>query len=188
MMFDVFWLHVMLLGMIVLVAYGMHMRTLRLRAGFNLYRIRDKLVLLVATDQLPEDSHLFKHYYGAVNGLLAAAPKVGFDDVLHTLFNKFDPENFQHAVSQAKKRAARLASDPLLNDPEVRQTVVEYYGAIRLMMFAHSSILRVAYLLSYRFIGGVCQDAIRRIAPPKIQRGLDAVNYAQVEERTFANA
>lgn len=180
-MIDVFLLHAGVIALALLVAYVLHLRNLRMKASFNLYRIRDKFVLLVATGVLPEDSRVFKHYYGRINNLLQEAPNVGLDNMLDTIFNKVRPGEFDRAVEKARDQAKKMHEDPLLQNVEVRAAVADYYSAISAMILAHSSMLRLVYILSKRFAHSFLSDYLSG----RFRRGLKAVDYANAEAKLY---
>jgi hypothetical protein len=185
---DVFWLHAGVLLVALIVGYFMQVRIVRTRACFNLYRVRDRFVLLVAKDLLPQDSKVFVHYYGRINRLLQDAPNIGLDDVLAKAFYHFRPEEFDQMLEIARRQADKMAADPLFQDPEVRAAVADYYAALRITMLAHSSMLRVAYLLSRWIVGHAKERCAAHFIPPEVNRALQAVTYADREAEEFLRA
>lgn len=188
MKLDLFWLHFIIVLGIVLVAYIMNVRTMRLRACYNMYRVRDAFVLLVAQDVIPESSEVFKHYYGNINRLLRDAPKVGLDDMLATIFQRVKGAEFDRALAVARDKAKRMASDPLMKNDQVRQVVADYYVALRGMMLSHSSLLKLAYIVSRHLLAPAVARRLGGFVPGRIERGLQAVDYAEVEAKEFRPA
>lgn len=182
---DILLLHGAVLFFVVIAAYVLHMRTVRMKASFNLYRVRDRFVLLVAKGVLPEESRAFKHYYGRINGLLTAAPNVGLDDILETIFRKMKPGEFDAVLSKAREQAKQMLEDPVMQRADVRDVVADYYRALNMMILSHSSIVRVLYLLSHRFATTVVPNGI---LCGQVRRGLEAADYAAEEAKTFKPA
>jgi hypothetical protein len=187
MALDIFWIHFIVLFVVFTGAYFMHLKTLRLRARFNLYRVRDRFVLLVADDVLSEDSRLFLHYYGRINRMLHDKPS-GIDDILHMVFHKFKDGDFSRILSQARKQAEKLAADPAAKHPDVRAAAADYYAAVEMLILSHSSILRASWILSKHIAGKAVAKAFAPFAPPHLQRGWAAVGYTEAEARAFAPA
>ncbi|CAI06123.1 hypothetical protein ebA5 [Aromatoleum aromaticum EbN1] len=177
-------IHAAIVGVTVVVAYVLHMRTMRMKACFNLFRVRDRFVLLVAKDILPEDSRVFVHYYGRINKLLCDAPKVGIDDMLATIFRHVPNGEFDQALERARSQSQKMLADPLMQNDEVRAAVADYYRAIRAMLLSHSSILKVIYLLSHRFATSLHSGWIGG----EVSRGLKAADYADEEAALFKPA
>lgn len=188
MRLDPFWLHFAFVVLIVIGAYFWHMKTQRLQACYNLYQVRDALVLLVARGVLPEDSRVFKHYYERINILLAVAPKVGIDDMLEQIFNKVSPEEFDATLNAARRQAKQMEADPLMKHDDVRQVVADYYIAIRALILSHSSLLKAAYVVSRHLSHAAVARGGRPPMPSRIARGLDAVEYAEDEASAFRPA
>lgn len=176
---SAFWIHAAVLAGAMVVAYAFYMRTLRLQAKYRLYKVRDDFVYLVASDQLEEDSRVFQHYYTRINSLLKAAPDVGIDDILQRVFHKFTPEQFEEMMVRARKQSEALFKDAAFKKTDVKEAVSEYYQAVRLMILAHSSYVRLAYVVT---------QCIFRVPAPDVpiqpvKHGLEAVNYAEQEAR-----
>lgn len=188
MSLDPYWLHLFILLVIAGAAYVAHVRTLRLRACYGLYRVRDAFVLLVARGVLQEDSRVFQHYYGRISQLLDDAPNVGIDDMLETIFRRGAPADFDKTLARAANQAKKMASDPAMNEPAVRQAVADYYVAIRAVILSHSSVLKLAYVVSRHLLGQAIVTRARAIVPGQISRGLSAVEYAETEASEFRPA
>lgn len=174
---SVFWIHAAVLAAAFAVAYVFYMRTLRLQAKYRLYKVRDDFVYLVASGQIEEDSRVFGHYYARINALLKAAPSIGIDDILQRIFHDFKtPEQYEQMMVQASRQAEQLFKDPVFKNSDVKDAVSEYYQAVRLMILAHSSYVRLAYVMTR------CVFHIDVPIRP-VRHGLDAVDYAEKEAR-----
>lgn len=186
MTLDIFWLHAAILAVISVVTYRMHLGTLRLRARFNLFRVRDKFVMLVADGHLDEENLLFRHYYNRINGLLHQDKHVGIDDILQLIFRKFKDGDFERIVEKSSRKAAMLAADPAAKNHDVCLAVADYYRAIELLILSHSSVLRTGWILSQHIAGRVIARFFAPIAPSNVRRGWVAMNYAEKEAETFS--
>lgn len=187
---DIFWLHAFVLAVALVVAYNIHIRTLRLKARFNLYRVRDRFVLLLAHEEslLDEDNVVFVHYYGRINRLLQQEKPAGIDDLLQLFFHKFKDGEFQQILEQAKKQAAKIAAEPAANHQDVRSAIADYYAAMEMLILSHSSLLRAAWVISRHFAGAWLAKVAAPIAPDRIRRGWAAVDYAEQEAKIFQHA
>lgn len=185
---DIFWLHALVLVTLVVAAYFMQLKTVRLRARFNLYRVRDRLVLLVADDILEETSRVFTYYYKRVNNLLSDEHPLGMDDVLHVMFQNRKNGDFERALADSMKEAAKIAADPDAQNDKVRSVIADFYNGVGLLIISHSSILRLIYKLSQFAVGAALEKVLARIVPQQIRHGMAAVSYAEKEAMLFAAA
>lgn len=187
MQIDLFALHASILIGGMVIAYVVYMRTLRLQASFNLYRVRDAFVLLVAEERLTEEGVIFSNFYGRINALLAAAPQCGVDHILHSIFRDFgSAQEFAIMLKRARERDSELQSEPAMQEPPVRHAVSEYYRALRLMILSHSNVLRVLYLL-FRIAMKFGWDRwFVRLLPGGVLRGIETIDYADTEAEAFA--
>lgn len=187
---DIFWLHALLLVGIMSGAWMMHQRTLRIKARFNLYRVRDKFVLLATAEDavIYEDSPLFVHYYGRINRLLQDDKPLGIDDILQMVFTKFKDGDFEKALSKAKEQARKLSEDPIAKHADVRDAIADYYAALETLILSNSSFLRLCLVISKHVAGAAITKALAPIAPKPLKRGWAAVDYAESEARIFQHA
>lgn len=181
---DLFILHFAILFSALVFAYFWHVKTLRLKASFDLYRVRDKFILLVASGSLTEDDEVFKHFYNRINALLKTAPNVGIDDILQAVFCNFkSPEEFTATMEKVKNKVKKLHGSPAMQKPGVNVAVAEFYQAVQTMLLSHSSIVRLFYILSKKMMH---DHLVQYLPQSRLRRGLDAVEYAEVEARSFA--
>jgi len=183
-----FWLHAVIIAVAIAVAYSMYIKTLRIRSSFNLYRVRDQFVYLVASGVLEEDDPVFKYYYERINLLLKLSPNVGVDDILQTLMQQYkkSPEKFNEYVSKAKSKADRLSEEPSFQNVEVKAAVVAYFQAIKLLVLCHSSVLRLGYVVSHYLLGS-CMDHFKKLLPENLRHGVQIIEYADSETESFAH-
>lgn len=165
----------------LVVLYVVFRATLRKKACFAMYAVRDDLVYLVASGKLDEDGHVFQHYYTRVNAILSAAPNIGLDNMLETIFTKWTtPQDFAEFLEQADQKAQRLFRDDAFNDAGVRCVIADYYSGVRNMILAHSSTLRMLYIV-VRHLAGSMRKAFLRSLPGEYGRALQAAEYANHE-------
>jgi len=179
---EIILIHAVIVFMGLIVVYFFHMRNMRMKASFNLYRVRDRFVLLAAQGILHEDSRVYKYYYIKINELLRDAPKVGLDDMLEVMFRHVRPGAFDLALQKSRKAAEALQKDPLvLNNGEVREAIADYYSAIISMILAHSSVVRLLFVLSKRFACSVSSKLLNE----ESRRGLKVIDFADQEAKLF---
>jgi hypothetical protein len=175
------WVNAAIFFTALLVLYVMFRSTLRKKACFEMYAIRDDLVYLVASGQLSEDNHVFQHYYTRANALLASAPDIGIDNLLEAIFTqRTSRRDFVEFLARAESKAQRLFQDVAFENPQVRCTVANYYSGVRNMILAHSSSLRLLYVL-VRYSPGYLGTSIVRWIPGGYGRALLAAEYANHE-------
>lgn len=188
MTIDIFWLHALVLSVVIVVAYLLQLRNVRLRARFDLYRVRDRFVLLVADDILDETSMVFTYFYKRVNRLLADDKPLGLDGVLFVLFKNRKNGDFERALANTFREAEKIAAAPDAQSEAVRAVIADFYTAVRGIIISHSSILRLIYRLSQFAVGIAIEKVLLRIAPEQIQRGIAAIDYTEKEAHQFAMA
>lgn len=119
--------HVAVFLVVVAVFYRLFINGARENARFKIYKVRDDLILLVAQKTLREDDLIFTHFYKRTNDLLRAAPNVGIDDVAEVMFTQQYRSDLDRAMTEARKRIARIHSDSLMADSRIKKVVLEYY-------------------------------------------------------------
>lgn len=142
-------IHLLLFTLIVAFLYRKYIEAARLRAQFGLFAVRDSLVLLVASGMIKEDNPVFEYHYKRVNTLLKAAPKIGIDDILHTVFNHpKEFKDFDKVLIETEARIKQLFDNPVMKEADVKRVVESYYRALETVLLTHSSFLRVVYYLT----------------------------------------
>lgn len=141
-------LHALIFLVISAIFYNLFLKATREKARFNLFKVRDNLIILVANEKMSETDPIFVHFYKRVNLLLQQTPKVGFDDIIEVLLLKSDPKEFDKNLNQARKKIAQINSDPALKNIEIRTVVKDYYDSVEFLMLTHSSWILVFYYLS----------------------------------------
>ena len=146
---NAFLLHVIVFSVVAIYFFFRYISAQRENSTFELYRIRDELVYLVASGVVNESDPVFAYYYKRVNSVLSMAPNVGLDDILHALFS--NSKNLDKSLEKTKKEVDKILASESAQKDEVKCVVEQYYWGIRRMMLSHSSILRIVLLLARRF-------------------------------------
>lgn len=126
--------------------YSRLIRAQRLRSIYGLYKVRDDLVYLVASDVVAETDPVFTFYYKRVNAILSMAPNVGIDDILHNMLTSGN--DIERALAKAKKDVDRVLAHETAQKKEVSEIIERYYKGVKVMMLSHSSIFRAFYLFA----------------------------------------
>lgn len=186
--------HIAVILVALALALFVYMRSLRTKAKFDLYKVRDEFVYLVANGTLDEDGKVFQYYYPKINKMLQDAPMVGIDDLLYATFNHFNNmAEFRQSVDKARKKFDEFRKDPAFREGAVQQAASSYYSALQLMVLSHSSFTRAAYIVSSRFAASKIASpntklaqrlaaaalAICVILPQAVQRGLGTIRFAE---------
>lgn len=175
------WLNAAIFGLCLAVLYHIFVDTLRKRASFAMYAVRDDLVFLVASEVWSEDNEIFVYYYSRLNALLSGTPNVGVDNILEVVFAKWaKDEDFAEFLQQAQERTERLFQEEDFAKPEVRNVVSAYYRAVGNLILAYSSPARAIYLV----LRHAAERARKRIVsklPGAYRRALLAVDYTSRE-------
>lgn len=142
-------IHLLLFVLVAAFLYRKYIEAARLRAQFKLFDVRDSLVLLVASGTIKEDNPVFEYHYKRVNALLKAAPKIGVDDILHTVFNHpKEFKDFDKVLVETEARIKQLFDNPIMKEADVKRVVESYYLALEAVLLTHSSLLRAIYYLT----------------------------------------
>lgn len=149
----------------------------RLKAKYLLYAVRDKLVYLVAMEELSENDPIFQEYYKKVNNLLGLTPNVGLDDFLDAAFYFKKTGRDVQIKERAKLQLERLKSHSSMKSPAVQEVVSEFYKAVQFLLITHSSFTRVAYIVVFKF--GL--HGFVRYVPKKFSSALGAVEVIEEE-------
>lgn len=194
MSFTPYVLHIAVILIALIVALFVYMSSLRTKAKFDLYKVRDEFIYLVANGTLDENGKVFQYYYPKINNMLQDALMVAVDDLLHATFNHFsNMVEFRQSVDKAKNKFDELCRDPAFREKAVQQAASDYYSALQLMVLSHSGFTRVAYIFSSRFAAfkiaspntklaqrfAAVALAICMILPQTVQRGLGTIRFAE---------
>ena len=109
---------------------------------FRLYALRDKLIYLVSSGQLAENSLIFKVFYGALTKSIGEIDRVTLYSLVRasisakTAIEQEKRERLQHAVDNAS--------------PQTREFVFEFAEAMMKIMIANSPALNLMLLVGHR--------------------------------------
>lgn len=183
-----FWLNAAVFGVALVAVYAAFLKTIRKKACFDMYAVRDDLVYLVVSGALNEDGRVFQHYYSRANAMLVAKPRVGLDDMLDQIFaQRRNTEDFDELLKSAEAKAERLFGDEAFANADVRCIVGNYYSGVRNMILAHSSFLRLIYVIA-RHTAGSFPKFLLRSVPRVYARALRAAEYANHEADVIRGA
>jgi hypothetical protein len=146
---NAYLIHLSIFFIALVYYYYRYILAQRENASFELYKVRDELVYLVASDKMKETDAIFSYYYKRVNAILSMTPKVGIDDVLTALYN--NPKSFEKALKQSKKETENILKTNLAQDNEVKKVIEAYYVGIKHLVLSHSSILKVIFIVTRQF-------------------------------------
>lgn len=146
---NAYYLHVAIFLSAVVYFYHKTVLAQRENASFKMYKVRDEFVYLVASDVMTETDPVFSYYYKRINSILAMAPNIGIDDVLHAMFN--NTSDIDKAIEKARKEAEKIMASSSAKNDDVRRAMESYYVCINHMVLSHSSILRIIFILAKRF-------------------------------------
>lgn len=186
MTISLIWVHAAVLAAVMVAAYFMHMKTVRLRARFQLYRVRDKLVLLASSGTLKEDGRIFSLFYKRVNACLGDDQPLGMDDLIHSILKNRDGRTLDELLAHAKQRVRLIQIDPEATSPEVRAVISDFYNAMGTLLMAHSNVVRLLYKLSQFAFLSAFEDFLMEAAPKHVREGMATVNFVVSEANTFA--
>ncbi|ELA8132932.1 hypothetical protein [Vibrio parahaemolyticus] len=148
---------------------------------YRMYAIRDELVLLVAKDKIQENSRVFQYYYKRINILLQHAPNIGLDDMVSQLIST--KKSSKVDLEQTKQEVEELLALKELECEEVRAAVQDYYEVSRDMILAHSSYIKLLFVIFVK--GGLLKHYLKKFVPRDIKTTLQAVDFASKEADNF---
>lgn len=169
---------------VALFIYNLKSSAIRKTSTYRMYAARDDLVCLVAEKRLSEESPIFQYYYQRANFLLKKAPKIGVDHAVEKLL-KYDGNDIEHSLEEAKRKADEMLNLVQQEEEAVGQAITSYYEASRDMMLAHSSTIRLTYLV---WIKGRRWELIGRVVAGKTMSMLKAAKFADEEAHQFRQA
>lgn len=146
---NAYYLHTAIFLLAVVYFYHKFVLAQRENASFQMYKVRDEFIYLVASDIMTETDPVFSYYYKRINSILSMAPSIGIDDVLHAMFN--NAPDLDRAIEKARKEADKIMSSPSAKNESVRCAIESYYMCIKYMVLSHSSMLRILFILAKRF-------------------------------------
>ncbi|BDP30200.1 hypothetical protein DC364_21240 [Vibrio vulnificus] len=166
----------------VIVLLFMH--TLKLKAYrkhrvFQMFAIRDRLVLMVAQEKISEDSKVFQYYYKRVSFLLELAPNIGLDDMINHMLSAKKAGARRSDIERSRAEADEIAKLKELECEEVRELVADYYRVSKELILAHSSLSRLVMiaLLKSDFL----KNLAKKFAPKRWLFTLNVVDFMDQE-------
>ena len=173
----------------ILVGMGLailfhHLKNISIRkaASYKLYAVRDELICLVAEGKLEEKGRIFQYYYKRINRLLELAPDVGLDNAIEAFLFLQNSKGFDQSLNEANRRADEMLELVQTEGKEVGDVIADYYAASKNMMLAHSSFLRLIYLLVVKYH---LPKLIKNIMPTATREVIRTVKFASEEEERF---
>lgn len=115
------------------------------RNKFRLYSVRDQFVQLVATEQLKEDSWIFKTFYVSINRIVSRQHEFNLLNLVRSMRD-------ETAMVESAEFSEKLLSELQLSTPEVRQAVEAFYEAMVEIVMANSLLLRETMRLGHSAI------------------------------------
>jgi len=176
---------------LIIVALFRFMRSQirRQEARYALYRVRDDLIGLVAADKLDEEDRVFSYYYKRINSSLESIPVYGLDQALVAYIRYKDSDSFRKRLDNERKETEQLLKDISKLDPAVRTVIVDFYSANKKMLLAHSSLIRILYvILSTGWIPSLPVQVrvfARRLIFKRIVLALEFLNFADRRVNQF---
>ena len=108
---NTYYIHIIVFLIAVMFFYRRFVLAQREGASFQMYKVRDDFVYLVASNVVTETDPVFRYYYKRINSVLSMAPNVGVDDLLYALFD--DSNNFDKSLEKSVKEAKKILSSDL---------------------------------------------------------------------------
>lgn len=181
----------------VAIIFAVFMNNLRVKAYrksvvFKMFAVRDEFISLVAEEKISEKSEVFQYYYRRINGLLSAAPNVGVDDVLNSMF-KAKSENkeseFESSMEVARSEASKMLELIKDEDAEVGKAISSYYDVSKELIISHSSIPRMLSIFIIRvtalkLVG--YKSKLKGFVPNDIKNQVKVLDFANYEADKFA--
>jgi hypothetical protein len=126
-----------LMGGIVAAHVTLHRDRARVQK-YPLYRIRDKLVYLVASGRLDENDFIFQSFYGAANHLIKRTSTIN----LKTFVSALEEARRNGLDPAMKERRDRIERELKAKDDAVIAVVGEFYQIIVAILMENSWFLR----------------------------------------------
>lgn len=176
---NAYYLHVAIFTAAIVYFYHKFVLAQRENASFKMYKVRDEFVYLVASDVMTETDPVFSYYYKRINSILAMAPNIGIDDVLHAIFN--NTSDIDRAIEKTRKEAEKIMSSSSAKNEDVKSAMESYYVCINQMVLSHSSVLRILFILAKRF--NPLKMALKTILPKNnsISEAYKVMEYTEKE-------
>jgi hypothetical protein len=125
---------------------------------FRLYAIRDQLLYLAASGQLPQTSLVFTVFYRAVNGSIAEINKVTVGALIRA--------SVRAKTELEMEKRERLLS-ALQGAPEEARAVVDQFASAMMDIMYQNSLVLVLFIASVRFASKLTNYIKKFVTSPK---------------------
>jgi hypothetical protein len=160
---------------LLISAYFAHKSASRHRSKaqkYRLFKVRDELVYLVATEQLSCDEPVFNLMYGAVNSYLQDLSRISLTSFVRALERGRQKGIDPAADEEVEQLQHELERKP----PEVQRVVLEFYQSVVVILYENSRILRL--LLKFDLLLRLIKACRRWFGPKDGPRPTPLVAYA----------
>lgn len=165
---------------VIVYTYSSLRNAQRIKSRFNMFAVRDNLVLLVAKGHLQEDSPVFNYFYQRINRILSDNKPMGYHDLLLAIaYIKTDRSNLRKAIAESFQQSQKILAMEEAKTPETRKVIDAYYAGVSKILLAHSNFLRFAYLASKLITVSVVKRFLRAVVSRDIHAGLVIIRQSK---------
>jgi hypothetical protein len=165
---------------VIVYTYSSLRNAQRIKSRFNMFAVRDNLVLLVAKGHLQEDSPVFNYFYQRINRILSDnKPMVYHDLLLAIAYINTDRSNLRKAIAESFQQSQKILAMEEAKTPETRKVIDAYYAGVSKILLAHSNFLRFAYLASKLITVSVVKRFLRAVVSRDIDAGLVIIRQSK---------
>lgn len=165
---------------VIVYTYSSLRNAQRIKSRFNMFAVRDNLVLLVAKGHLQEDSPVFDYFYQRINRILSDNKPMGYHDLLLAIaYIKTDRSNLRKAIAESFQQSQKILATEEAKTPETRKVIDAYYAGVSKILLAHSNFLRFAYLASKLITVSVVKRFLRAVVSRDIDAGLVIIRQSK---------
>lgn len=165
---------------VIVYTYSSLRNAQRIKSRFNMFAVRDNLVLLVAKGHLQEDSPVFNYFYQRINRILSDNKPMGYHDLLLAIaYIKTDRSNLRKAIAESFQQSQKILAMEEAKTPETRKVIDAYYAGVSKILLAHSNFLRFAYLASKLITVSVVKRFLRAVVSRDIDAGLVIIRQSK---------
>lgn len=165
---------------VIVYTYSSLRNAQRIKSRFNMFAVRDNLVLLVAKGHLQEDSPVFDYFYQRINRILSDNKPMGYHDLLLAIaYIKTDRSNLRKAIAESFQQSQKILAMEEAKTPETRKVIDAYYAGVSKILLAHSNFLRFAYLASKLITVSVVKRFLRAVVSRDIDAGLVIIRQSK---------
>lgn len=165
---------------VIVYTYSSLRNAQRIKSRFNMFAVRDNLVLLVAKGHLQEDSPVFDYFYQRINRILSDNKPMGYHDLLLAVaYIKTDRSNLRKAIAESFQQSQKILAMEEAKTPETKKVIDAYYAGVSKILLAHSNFLRFAYLASKLITVSVVKRFLRAVVSRDIDAGLVIIRHSK---------